>query len=450
MSESNKQQKKFTQQAENDFWDKVSLEIEREIDSRKSDSNKIIEYLKEKKNTITVGLGLKRYICEHFSGDFDKEENKYICEIRLDNGDIKNFKLDSFEDKDCSIDEYIDLMKVLGEKNGIIVTRQDAKRWLNVKECKRETIFEKLSFILEMETEYVSAFLNKELAEKGYNFRNPYEIIYYFCNKYKFKINKAQELIEKYNSIESNGNECNEYKHTSIFANEVKAIKNEEELLEYLKDNKANFTNISRTIQEEFKKLIDDIKTLLSLIYPNIDFNHDVLERILLEGIPRESKGKVKYNETIHDNIEPKCASEFVSIKDSNIKELLDNILKRDKIDKKLIGQSEPIRKDLILLSFFKFSLLTAGYKEIIENDKFGEESLALSEDQNDNPIQNMLYFREITDEMLLKNGMGELYIPNKFDNLILLSLCKKYSYEYFSNIIENSFPTEKVGKDCL
>lgn len=439
MSETFQGQKLFTQQAENEFWDEISMEISKGLNERKNNKNKIIEYLNEKRNTINLNFSLKRYICENFSIDFNKAEDKYICVVKLENDEIKKFSLDNFQNENCSIDEYIEFIKILGDKNGIKVTKQVIKNWLEDKPCTRKTFLGKLSFLLEMNPESVGVFLNKSLSEKGYNFRDPEEIIYYFCHNNKLKAEKAEELIKEYGSIKNNSNDKYESKHTETLKNEIKNISEENEVLEYLKNNKSSFTNMSTSIRKEFTDLIDVIKKLLELIYPSEDINNDFLERFMLQGIPRETKGQNTKNNT---------ASEFVSHKSSKLKDLLENILKRDKIDKKLQGKAEATRKDLIFLSFIKFTLLAGGYEEIMESDEFGEESVELSEEQEKNPVQNMLYFREIIDAMLLKNGMGQLYIPNRFDNLILLSLCSERAYEYFSDVIEDSFPIEKTGEE--
>lgn len=437
MSETFQGQRLFTQQAENEFWDEISMETKKELDERKNNKNKTIEYLNEKRNTINLGFSLKRYICENFSIGFNEAEDRYLCVIKFDDDEIKEFSLDNFQDENCSIDEYVEFMKILADKNGIKVSKQVIRNWIEDKLCIRRTFFEKLSFILEMNPESVVVFLNKSLAEKGYNFRNPKEIIYYFCHNNKLKVKKSEELIKEYENIKNSNNDRDEFKYTDTLKNEIGNINHENELLEYLKNNKSSWTNMSKSIQSEFTNLIEDIKKLLSLLYPTEDINNDFLERFILQGMPRETKGQDTKNNT---------ASEFVSHKESKLKELLDNILKRDKIDKRLQGKAEATRKDLVFLSFIKFTLLIGGYEEIMESDEFGEEATELSEEQEKNPVQSMLYFREITDAMLLKNGMGQLYIPNRFDNLILLSLCSERPYEYFSDVIEDSFPTEKSG----
>ncbi len=81
MSETFQGQRLFTQQAENEFWDEISMETNKELDERKNNKNKIIEYLNEKRNTINLGFSLKRYICENFSIGLNEAEDKYLCVI---------------------------------------------------------------------------------------------------------------------------------------------------------------------------------------------------------------------------------------------------------------------------------------------------------------------------------------------------------------------------------
>lgn len=43
-------------------------------------------------------------------------------------------------------------------------------------------------------------------------------------------------------------------------------------------------------------------------------------------------------------------------------------------------------------------------------------------------------------DDILMEVSMGKLYIPNRFDNFILLSLCYDKPLEYFQDLIDESF----------
>ena len=72
--------------------------------------------------------------------------------------------------------------------------------------------------------------------------------------------------------------------------------------------------------------------------------NKDKLEQVMLDGYPR---GEKKYGED-----EKECRKEFESVKGSRIKDILDNITKRDKMDAIIKDKRAVTRKDLIFLNF--------------------------------------------------------------------------------------------------
>lgn len=443
MSDKHKLQKSFTEQAEANFKDKISMEIDEDLNEFKKDKKKVVEYLKEKENTITLGFAIRRYICERFSDVLSEDDDKYKCKIKDKNGQVLEFEVDNFFKKDCSNEEYIKLMQVLIKKNEVkqrnkdkYIERQDLRRWLGDKMCDREMLLRKISFILEMDNEDVNVFLNMVLSEKGYNFRKADEIIYYFCHKNNLKSSKAEELLEKYRNMDDESCSDNS-KHTEIIEDEVRRIETEEELLSYLKENKSNFIKISRSARNEFTKLIDDIRDMVKIIYPDKTKADGTISDSFLEKIFREG---IEFDD---DEISSSTAEENMSsakLKQSELKDILYQTLNRATIGKKLKGQMDVVRKDLIFLSFYKFSLLCSGYEEFEDSD-FEEESEAYSEMHMEDTVKNMMEFRDNTDKLLLKAGMGKLYIPNRFDNLILLSLCSENPFEYFSDVIKSSFP---------
>lgn len=428
--------REFTEQAEDKFWDKISLQTDKKLNEFENDKNKVVEYLKEEKNTITLGFAIKRYICEKFSTDFSEKDNKYKCVIKLDDARLMEFQVDSFDKEDCSNEEYIKLMQLLVKKNKVkhknndkYIERQNLKRWLEAKICEREMFLRKISFILEMQPEEVNLFLNKVLSERNYNFRRADEIIYYFCHKHNLKSDKAEELLEKYNNI-NDENTDNVSKNTEYMVSEVVKIDTEEELIDYLKKNRSNFLKISQTAKELFTKLILDIKDIVKFVYPENVKEDGTVSNNFLEKIFRDG---IQFNN--NDEI-----TNSAKLKQSELKDILYQTLNRATIGKKLNGEMEIVRKDIIFLCFYRFSLLCSGYSTF-KDSKFEEEAEAYCKIQSNNSTFNMMEFRDITDNMLQKCGMGKLYIPNRFDNLILLSLCDKEPIEYFSDVIQASFP---------
>lgn len=443
MSDSNKIARTFTEQADANFNDKISKQIDIELNEFKKDKKKVIEYLKDKENTMTLGFAIRRYICERFADDFDYDIDKYKCVIKDENGQVIEFLVDNFQKPDCSNEEYIKLMQVLVKKNEVkhknkdkYIERQNLRRWLGDRICDRDMFLRKISFILEMSNDDINGFLNMVLAEKGYNFRKAEEVIYYFCHKNNLKASKAEELIKKYNNMDER-TESQNLKYTNFIEEEVKHIDDEEKTLKYLRDNKSNFIKISQSARNQFIELINDIKEMVKLIYPENVKADGTISDSFLEKIFREG---IEFSNDDISSSDEEGSTKSVKLKQSELKDILYQTLNRATIGKKVKGHMEVVRKDIIFLNFYKFSLLCSGYDEF-EGSRFSDESEGYSEIHMENPVENMREFREDTDKMLLKCGMGRLYIPNRFDNLILLSLCDDNPFEYFSDIIKSSFP---------
>ena len=410
----------FTKQAEEFFINN--------IDELYSTEN-AIEYLNDKRNTMNFSFELRRFICKKF-GEKTKD-NKYICLLKNEKEE-KKIILDSYDLDKFSLKEYEDLILFYGKKNNVHISRADGRRWVKDEvSCKRHKLFQ-ISFALEMTIEETNMFLTKILCEQGYNFRNEEEIIYYFCRKNNISYDRATELIEIVSNIEDNKKLEDKDIYTKHFKKEVEVINSEEELLDYIKKNKHNFKGFSKTAKEKFIEALNTALELAKLKENFKNMNKDKLEQVMLDGYPR---GEKKYGED-----EKECRKEFESVKGSRIKDILDNITKRDKMDAIIKDKRAVTRKDLIFLNFFNRAVLSNGEERVVHNGKYGEESKYYFDLAQNNPIENMKSFREEMDDILMEVSMGKLYIPNRFDNFILLSLCYDKPLEYFADLIEESF----------
>ena len=410
----------FTKQAEEFFINN--------IDELYSTEN-AIEYLNDKRNTMNFSFELRRFICKKF-GEKTKD-NKYICLLKNEKEE-KKIILDSYDLDKFSLKEYEDLILFYGKKNNVHISRADGRRWVKDEvSCKRHKLFQ-ISFALEMTIEETNMFLTKILCEQGYNFRNEEEIIYYFCRKNNISYDRTTELIEIVSNIEDNKKLEDKDIYTKHFKKEIEVINSEEELLDYIKKNKHNFKGFSKTAKEKFIEALNTALELAKLKENFKNMNKDKLEQVMLDGYPR---GEKKYGED-----EKECRKEFESVKGSRIKDILDNITKRDKMDAIIKDKRAVTRKDLIFLNFFNRAVLSNGEERVVHNGKYGEESKYYFDLAQNNPIENMKSFREEMDDILMEVSMGKLYIPNRFDNFILLSLCYDKPLEYFADLIEESF----------
>lgn len=407
----------FTKQAEEIFINNID---------ELYDGENAIKYLNDKRNTMNFSFELRRFICKKFG--IKTKNNKYTCILKNQQED-KEITLDSYDSENISFKEYEDLILFYGKKNNVGISRSDARRWVKDEvNCKRHKLFQ-ISFALEMSIEETNMFLTKILCEQEYNFRNEEEIIYYFCRKNNLSYAKAESLIETVKAIDDN-KKSEEDIYTKHFKKEVENINSEEELLNYIKENKHNFKGFSRTARNKFIEALNTAIELQGIIDRDENMNRDKLEKAMLSGIPREGKS---------------YGAEFQSIKNSEIKDILENITKRDKMDAIIKGKRAVTRKDLIFMNFFNRAVLTSGDDNIMHHGTYGEEAKYYFNKAEQEPIENMKLFREEMDDILREAAMGKLYVPNRFDNFILLSLCYDNPLEYFTDLIEESFYEEEL-----
>jgi hypothetical protein len=422
----------------------------------------IIEYLKGIRCSMSLGMALRRYFCTKFG---KKTENGYIFVLHdgrkinvgkylRDNYDIENDDIKEYTELFCEIhQEYNPEVAVPG------LTKAEARRLLRLNSsCQRKKMFE-ISFALHVNPDEMNKFLTDVLAEQTYNYRDPYEIIAYFChshedrNSYKGYLALSGEYIDE---LLPNGNEQRKNNYTSFATQEVQNnINSEEELFAYLRKNQADFSGCSQTAYKEFRMMYDKAcEESRYQRYSNDDYLHNVVFNSEKERI--EYQDRVNYSvgfnrienspvlakqlgvdfignpeqlaHTMLEFVIPRASfektqkgqrvvsSDFISISNGEQgqkakkkrttkmpKDITMNLLMRDRLDDLLLQKKSIERKDLVFLKFYLFSLhiFNKGLYTGID----------------------YVNFRDECDDMLLRCGMSRLYFANRFENLILLSL---------------------------
>lgn len=448
--------------------DKI-YEMEDNLYSLEENVAEIVEYLKDIHFSMPLGLALRRYICECFSSELDLDEHCYI--FRLDDGKVIKTK-DYMSDEEYDIEqddipEYIELFNYINRKyntdeNGVLtleIPKAEVRRQLRAtSSCVRKKMF-LLSFALHMDEQYTAKFLTDVLSEQTYNYREPHEIIAYFCqsneayNHYQTYEQLCHEYDEKAKTVTPTASKKENY--TSFARTAVtEEIKTKEELFDFLLANVANFHTYSETAYKEFLALykkagdkllkhdggadngvvqpetvrewIENRKHSVPddrLIYP------EQLAKEMLACIPRATFEKNKDGKKIISN-------DFISIhngesgqnsKKVKTTELPKNITMNLPVSDRLwdlLKREKPVeRKDLVFMKFYVFSL------DLEEKEDYSSE--------------DYFVFLEECNALLVRCGMSRLYPGNRFENLIMLSLLASNPFEMFENIIEYSFINE-------
>ena len=441
----------YTQMLEtkiNDWGLDKIYEIEDSITSLEKNETEIIEYLRDIRYSMPLGTALRRYICNKYG----KLNDKKYC-VELQDGKkyvLKDIKADDYDLQNDDIKEYIDIFQAINAKNNssddgslfLEIPKPEIRRLLrSTTYCVRSKMF-LISFALHMNSDEMRKFLTDVLAEQTYNYRDPEEIIAFFCqsnesiNSYghflriKKMFNEAVKASEP--NLDKPINNYTEYAKTSFES----SINSENDLIEFLVANIPNFAGYSQTAYNEFMILYEKaIKK--SKIYQITDESHKLtqvtnseqLAKAMLEFVPRATFKREKDDKTIYSN-------DFIPVSNGEAgqkskkkqtttlpKEITMNMLVSDRLEDLRKSKKPVTRKDLVFMKFYVFT------RDLDKKKRYSQD--------------DYLDFIDECNAMLMRCGMSRLYPANRFENLILLSLLSSKPFDMFGNIIEYSFFNE-------
>jgi hypothetical protein len=379
----------------------------------------IIEYLKDTRFTMTYGYALRRLVINKFKLSEEASIDEIAEILYKEFNDRKIPILNRGSRKPSRNDEI----------NGI-------KSWLNREEsdshvdCKK--FLQGISFALEMSDIQVSHFLRKELGEQDYNFRDVEEVIIFYCHYHGYGYDKYVELLGKYNLLPENKSN-NEIKgdYSTLFSDNYSCYFSEDDsLLRFLRENKGEFIKVRQSTIKQFRtswyKALEKAKELNTLNQSDAPIRDAGFYRTLCAHLPEYEGNK----------------STLFTTKGSSLKSIVSNPLNRQRVPK-LLGEtkgetSEYIygsarksvtKKDLLTLEFYIFCV--DREIRILNNEKIDY-------------LKDYKRFISETDIMLFENGFFKLYPGNRFDNLVLISLMNTDCWDFWVEILEESFGIEE------
>ncbi len=411
----------FTIHSEDDFYDTVDSEMFAD-----KDADFIYEHLQKKMKLIPFGDYLKRYIYVKagFEEPFDevdiKEYQYLIVSSFAENGTPKSFS------------ETSSKLSAL------------AKNWLTQTSVTRNVVF-LLGFGLNMNAEDVSRFLMYAQRESDFNFKDPFEIICWYCYKNRFRFSKFSQLTETYLSLPVNSTYIGS-DATVGYRDIFFSIENEDDLIRRLSEIKTenNGKAFSVTASRHFDALYRETKNIIARqytqdaadeaeekareyleksensaisvedrkerfqsirnsgrVYTADDIGEAVVEKYLCCGIPFDGKGNLQ-------KFSKSTLAKHFSSKRMSRKHLGEILTKKTAVD----------RFDLITLCFF----IHAMDESTVNNKKRYSDFL-----NHINPILEECY-------------MGELYIANPYECFLLMCLLSDCPMGAYSDVLERSF----------
>ena len=170
--------------------------------------------------------------------------------------------------KDPSMDteKAITHLTAFCKKNGIelseIGSTNTLKSWFKggprpkKGEDSRDAMFA-LAFALEFTPEETAELFHKVYLDRGFNFRNEKELVYYFCLANGKTWADAKRIIT---AIEHNADGYDATLHTSAIQTDVDKFSDESELLAYIKTHRHNMEQNNVTAKKHLNRLLDQAK----------------------------------------------------------------------------------------------------------------------------------------------------------------------------------------------
>lgn len=455
-----------------EFEEKI-YDIEEGLSSIEDNEEAIVEYLKDIRCSMPLGLALRRYMCGKFSESYDDDTKKFV--FRLSDGSLvytSDYRQEGYDICNDDVKEYTDIFMDINSiyntnPSGELVSeinKVEARRMLRItKACLRKKMF-LLSFALHMNSSEIYKFLTDVLAEQSYNYRDPDEVIAYYCHSHDevnnyIDFSRIREEYQKRANLQHD--EFGKRENYTKFARRVITIQvnDEEDLYSFLLANTANFHGFSQTAYEEFMRLYEEAMENTTLQFTSNDehlrdyevttmgkriarqerinrsmtlrrpVNSEQLAKEMLRCIPRYTSERMKDGEKIVTN-------DFISISNGELgqkgkkaqttslpKEITMNLLVSDRLDDLRNQRKQVDRKDLVFMKFYNFGLYLQKKRGYSSSD--------------------YMTFVDECNEILMRCGMSKLYPANRFENLIMLSLVSENPFEMFEDIIENSIISE-------
>lgn len=415
----------FTIRGEEQFYDVVDMKSFRD-----EDAMSIFNHLNNNMQLIPFCDYLKRYIYKKIGmqGDFnsiDINEYRYIIAESF----AENYTPKSFTETSAK-------MSVL------------TKNWLTQTSVSRQVIF-LLGFGLNMSDEDVSKFLVHAQRERSFNFKDPFEIICWFCYRNNYKYPDFVRLMEIYKKLPMNV-KFQDYESTIGIRDIFIPVRTEQELMQKLADIKTENQGytFSVTARKYFNSLYMKTREIIANKY-NEDARESVEEKIQLYYNQLSNSDRLSYEEKamraqkMRQSIRYYNANDITTAdvekflccgipfdgkgnllklsKSSLAKHFNNKRMSRKHLNDILSGKTDIDRFDLITLNFFIH---------------------AMNESETNNK-RRYINFIDSTNQMLSNCLMGELYVANPYECFLMMCILSDWPMGAYADVLERSFGIE-------
>ena len=203
---------------------------------------------------------LKNYI---YDGDITSKE---IMSFLNNQDNFKNFgnSLTYFIENLFHVEDAYQYLIDAYKKHNIKYTRSTLKNWFfhdkgpKSSGSNRINVY-KIAFALELNVDQTSQLFIEVYHDRPFDLRQLNEFVYYCCLNLGYSYSKAESLIESI-SQEFNDESTHYTIHTQTMIKDAKKIKDEEEIIWYIRHNRSNFDYYMLSARRVLNSLIEMVK----------------------------------------------------------------------------------------------------------------------------------------------------------------------------------------------
>lgn len=226
----------YTQNCEDAIWNELG-----QVDGNEFDAEDIIERLNSS-DFRTFGEGLSDVIRRKMPEDYELSEKAFL----IKSYDEKNIQ----EEKDK-------------EKNSYRPTSATISNWFNKdnrpkkSEVSRDFMYG-IAFALSLTIEETIYLFHNVYLDRAFYSRNAKELIYYYCLKNGYSLERAKELIEKIEPINQTENDATVY--TFVMQDIADNVSDDKDLINYINEHPHNFAIKDISAKNLLKKWMEKAK----------------------------------------------------------------------------------------------------------------------------------------------------------------------------------------------
>ena len=304
--------------------------------------------------------------------------------------------------KRCCKEKEIDITNELASVNTI-------KSWFSggerpkKGEASRRKMFV-IAFALALTVDETAYLMQKVLLDRAFNYRDPKELVYYYCIEKGYSIDRANEMIFRIHIDNSEVSDKTMY--TELLASITENVKNDEEIIDFINSHPHNFSISNVAAQKAVAEYIVKAKTCVadeieSPAYDDIKYgkNTDSIN-FMYEIITGQSVTGEKGTKTIFKNAELP-------------KEIKINFPEAATFSKKEPNYDE-LRKMLIVLFSYWFWYNIQSNEETADIDDYTEQ----------------------LNDLLFRAGLPAVYPGNPLDWMFCYCTLQDYPLDTFRTII--------------